>query len=179
MEIMLAWNRRFARAPGGGATAPETPLATVSSRLKRTIASDGSAAACPSRRAPSLGEDVQGDGYPDLAVERARGAPGARIGAGAVCVWPFIPAYLDEDGDGFVAQVSGGLDCDGVVASPVYSSERWWPCGAPIRIFTRWKIARGGRDGPLCADGLEAVLGGGGRPGKLFFATDAGTIYRI
>ena len=60
----------------------------------------------------AVGEDVQGDGYPDLLVGAPLDSPGARTGAGAVWVWPFIPAYLDEDDDGFVAQISGGLDCD-------------------------------------------------------------------
>jgi hypothetical protein len=60
----------------------------------------------------AIAPDIQGDGYPDLLVAGPLDTPGLRIGAGAVWVWPFVPAYLDEDGDGFVAQISGGLDCD-------------------------------------------------------------------
>lgn len=60
----------------------------------------------------AIAQDLQGDGHPDLLVAAPLDTPGLRIGAGAVWVWPFVPAYLDDDGDGFVAQVSGGLDCD-------------------------------------------------------------------
>jgi len=64
-----------------------------------------------------IAEDLQGDGYPDVLVAAPLDSPGARTGAGAVWVWPFIPAYLDMDGDGFVAAVSGGLDCQDADAS--------------------------------------------------------------
>jgi len=56
--------------------------------------------------------DIQGDGYPDLLVAAPLDSPGERTGAGAVWVWPFVPAFLDDDADGFVAAASGGLDCD-------------------------------------------------------------------
>ena len=56
--------------------------------------------------------DLQGNGYPDLVVAAPLDTPGVTTGAGAVWVWPFLPAYLDADGDGFVAHISGGLDCD-------------------------------------------------------------------
>jgi hypothetical protein len=56
--------------------------------------------------------DLQGNGYPDLIVAAPLDTPGVVTGAGAVWVWPFLPAYLDDDGDGFVAHISGGLDCD-------------------------------------------------------------------
>ena len=60
----------------------------------------------------AIATDIQGDGHPDLLVAGPLDTPGLRIGAGAVWLWPFVPAYLDDDGDGFVARVSGGLDCD-------------------------------------------------------------------
>ena len=60
----------------------------------------------------AIATDIQGDGHPDLLVAAPLDSPGARVGAGAVWLWPFVPAYLDEDGDGFVAHAAGGLDCD-------------------------------------------------------------------
>jgi len=62
--------------------------------------------------AVAVAEDLQGDGHPDLLIAAPLDSPGARTGAGAVWVWPFVPAYLDDDADGFVAIPAGGLDCD-------------------------------------------------------------------
>jgi hypothetical protein len=59
-----------------------------------------------------IATDLQGDGYPDLIVASPLETPGDLVGAGAVWVWPFIPDYVDDDADGFVAHSSGGLDCD-------------------------------------------------------------------
>ncbi|MEC9388785.1 MAG: MopE-related protein, partial [Myxococcota bacterium] len=62
--------------------------------------------------AVAIAADIQGDGHPDLLVAAPLDSPGARVGAGAIWVWPFVPAYLDDDADGFVAHPAGGLDCD-------------------------------------------------------------------
>jgi len=113
MEIMVGATGGIPSLGGGGlvgvfreAPVGVTSLADADHRL---YSSTGGAEL---GTAIAVGEDVQGDGYPDLLVGAPLDSPGARTGAGAVWVWPFIPAYLDEDGDGFVAHVSGGLDCD-------------------------------------------------------------------
>ena len=60
----------------------------------------------------AVATDLQGNGYPDLLVAAPLDTPEFKTAAGAVWVWPFLPAYLDDDADGFVAHASGGLDCD-------------------------------------------------------------------
>ena len=113
MEIMVGAIGGTPALGGGGLVSVyrDLPLGTVSmAEADHRLYSATGGAELGS--AIAVGEDVQGDGYPDLLVAAPLDSPGARIGAGAVWVWPFIPAYLDEDGDGFVAQVSGGLDCD-------------------------------------------------------------------
>ena len=155
---LLAWNQTLRRAPPEEAPPPPAPPAPPSQPPTPgpPSPSDGSAAASPPP--PATSPRAKAPRHRTSSRTNARGArrrPSSRRRACVRPTWRRARARRLRFG-------SDGTRCS--PAGETRARRAWWrrrcirrtdwcTWGAPIRIFTRWKIARGRCDGPCSPTG--------------------------
>ena len=182
---LLAWNQTLRRAPPEEAPPPPVPPAPPSpppATPGPPPPSDGSAAASP----PPPGDATPSEGAKApyvLADERARREAETILEAEGVCPPNLAQGTSEEAAFRFgwnpVLPCGGDTGAVGVVASPVYSPNGLVYVGSSDSYFYAVENLTGAVRWAMFADGPVQSSAAVDEDGKLFFATDAGTIYQI
>ena len=171
------------RAPGGGATAPAPPAPPSQPPTPGRLRPPTD----PRRRRlrpPATSSPGEGAKAPYvLADERARREAETILEAEGVCPPNLAQGTSEEAAFRFgwnpVLSCGGDTGATGVVASPVYSPNGLVYVGSTDSYFYAVENRTGAVRWAMFADGPVQSSAAVDEDGKLFFATDAGTIYQI